>query len=86
MPLTFIISENFAGKDAESVVSSFKVNINTATKEELMKIPGIGPKMAEQIIKHREVYGEFKRIEDIMNVKGIGQKKFEKMKNYLTTN
>jgi len=80
------ISENFVGKDAESVISSFKVNINTATKEELMKIPCIGPKTAEQIIKHREVYGEFKRIEDIMNVKGIGQKKFEKMKNYLTTN
>jgi len=64
----------------------FKVNINTAAKEDLMKIPGIGEKTAEQIIKHREIYGKFKRIEDIMNVKGIGQKKFEKIKSYLTTN
>ncbi len=80
------LSENFGERDAGFKVSSFKVNINTATKEELMKIPGVGPKMAEQIIKHREIYGKFKRIEDIMNVKGIGQKKFEKMKNYLTIN
>ncbi len=64
---------------------SFKVNINTATKEELMKLPGIGEQMAERIIQHRKVYGEFRRVEDIMNVKGIGQKKFEKIKRYLTT-
>ncbi len=71
------VSENQVG---------FKININTATKEELMKLPGIGEQTAERIIQHRKIYGEFKRIEDIMNVKGIGQKKFEKIKNYLTTN
>lgn len=80
------LSKNFDEKDAGLVASTFKVNINTATKEELMKIPGVGLKTAELIIKHRETYGKFERIEDIMNVKGIGQKKFEKMKNYLTTN
>lgn len=72
---------------AESSGSApFKININTATKEDLMRLPGIGEKTAEQIIKHREIYGKFKNIEDIMNVKGIGQKKFERIKNYLTTN
>ncbi|MFN3135075.1 MAG: ComEA family DNA-binding protein [Candidatus Kryptonium sp.] len=80
------LPESSGERSAELSVSSFKVNINTATKEELMKIPGVGSKTAEQIIKHRETYGKFERIEDIMNVKGIGQKKFEKMKNYLTTN
>jgi comEA protein len=69
----------------ESSNASLKININTATKEELMKLPGIGEKMAENIIRHRQTYGEFKRIEDIMNVKGVGQKKFEKIKRYLTT-
>jgi comEA protein len=75
-------------KDADSVTdaSTFKVNINTATKEELMKLPGIGEQTAERIIQHRKLYGDFKRIEDIMNVKGIGQKKFEKIKRYLKTN
>ncbi|MEN3038496.1 MAG: helix-hairpin-helix domain-containing protein [Candidatus Kryptonium sp.] len=72
--------------DENFVSAPFKVNINTATKEELMKLPGIGEKTAEQIIKHREIYGKFGKIEDIMNVKGIGQKKFERIKNYLTTN
>ncbi len=80
---TEIEKSNLAEK-SEQV--SFKVNINTATKEELMKLPGIGEQTAERIIQHRKIYGEFKRIEDIMNVKGIGQKKFEKIKNYLTTN
>ena len=74
------------GVDSVADVSSFKVNINTATKEELMKLPGIGERTAEMIIQHRKIYGEFKRVEDIMNVKGIGQKKFEKIKRYLTTN
>jgi competence protein ComEA len=75
-------------KDVDSVTdaSTFKVNINTATKEELMKLPGIGEQTAERIIQHRKLYGDFKRIEDIMNVKGIGQKKFEKIKRYLKTN
>ncbi len=80
--------EKYVKKDADGVTdaSSFKVNINTATKEELMKLPGIGEQTAERIIQHRKLYGNFKRIEDIMNVKGIGQKKFEKIKRYLTTN
>lgn len=71
--------------DSNPDISTNKININTATKEELMKLPGVGEKTAEQIIKHREIYGKFNRIEDLMNVKGIGQKKFEKLKNYITT-
>lgn len=78
------VDNNFVDEGSGS--APFKVNINTATKEELMKLPGIGEKTAEQIIRHREIYGKFRKIEDIMNVKGIGQKKFERIKNYLTTN
>ncbi len=74
-----------SGTTVEASNASFKININTATKEELMKLPGIGEKTAESIIRHRQTYGKFERIEDIMNVKGIGQKKFEKIKRYLTT-
>jgi len=79
-------SEKSVSENRNSEQVSFKININTATKEELMKLPGIGEQTAERIIQHRKIYGEFKRVEDIMNVKGIGQKKFEKIKNYLTTN
>lgn len=60
------------------------ININTATKEELIAIPGIGDKISDKIIIYREEHGGFKKIEDIMNVKGIKKKKFEKMKAYIT--
>ncbi|MGB9695707.1 MAG: ComEA family DNA-binding protein [Ignavibacteria bacterium] len=59
------------------------ININTATKDELIKLPGVGPSTAEKIIEYREKINGFKKIEDIMKVKGIGQKKFEKMKPYI---
>lgn len=61
-----------------------KVNINKANQEELAKLPDIGPKIAEEIIKYREKNGPFKNIEDIKKVSGIGDKKFEKLKDLIT--
>ena len=59
------------------------VNINTASKSELMTIKGIGDKKAEKIIEYR-TSNKFLKIEDIMNVSGIGEAMFEKIKNYIT--
>ena len=61
-----------------------KVNLNTATVEQLKSLPGIGPAMAKLIIEHRTKAGKFTRIEEIMNIKGIGEKKFQKIKDRLT--
>ena len=60
------------------------MNINTASKEELMNISGIGESKAEGIIKYREEHGPFSKIEDIQNVSGIGTAMYEKIKNYIT--
>ena len=54
-----------------------KVNINTASAEELAQLKRIGPKYAARIIEFRETNGPFKLSEDIMKVKGIGQKTWE---------
>ncbi len=60
-----------------------KVNLNTATKESLMTLPGVGESKAELIIQYREEHGGFQKIEDIMNISGIKEGLFEKIKNYI---
>ena len=64
---------------------SGKVNINTASMEELSKLDGIGESKAQAIIKYREENGNFKTIEDITNVSGIGSSVYEKIKDNITT-
>ena len=54
-----------------------KININTASAEELAKLEKVGEKIAARIIEYREKNGPFATIEDIMKVKGIGEKTFE---------
>ena len=57
------------------------ININTANKERLMKISGVGKTKAEAIISYREKNGDFKKKEDITKVHGIGKATFEKIKD-----
>lgn len=68
----------------ESNKNNQKININTATKEELMTITGIGESKAESIIEYRNQKGNFKTIEEIKNVSGIGDTLFEEIKNNIT--
>lgn len=63
--------------------SSPKIDINTATKEELMTLPGIGEVTAGKILDYREE-NPFKVIDDIKNVSGIGEKKFEAIRELIT--
>lgn len=64
--------------------SSARASLNSASKQQLCKVPGIGPSTAERIIAHRSRNGPFSRIEDIMKVKGIGKGKFERIKEHIT--
>ncbi|NKC69103.1 helix-hairpin-helix domain-containing protein [Vagococcus fluvialis] len=61
-----------------------KVNLNQATKEELMTLSGVGDKKAEKIIEYREENGSFKTIEDLKNVNGFGEKSFESLEKYIS--
>ena len=61
-----------------------KVNLNTATKEKLMELTGIGEAKAEDIIEYRTKVGAFATIEEIMNISGIGTAMFERIKEQIT--
>lgn len=60
------------------------ININTATKKELMNIPGVGEVRAKAIISYREKHGGFEKVEDIMQVEGIKKATFEKIKDSIS--
>lgn len=74
---------NTESADASSGDSS-KVNINTASKEELMTLTGIGESKADSIVKYRQENGNFSAIEDLTNVSGIGESIFNKIKDSIT--
>ncbi|MBN2539649.1 MAG: helix-hairpin-helix domain-containing protein [Deltaproteobacteria bacterium] len=61
-----------------------KININTATVEELVILKGIGPKYAERIVRYRKANGPFVKVEDIITVKGVGPKVLEVNKDMMT--
>jgi competence protein ComEA len=73
-----VILFGLTGVIQTSAADAEKININTATAEELMQLNGVGPQYADRIIAYREKYGPFKTPEALMEVSGIGQKTFEK--------
>jgi competence protein ComEA len=61
-----------------------KVNLNTATVEQLTTLPGVGPTLAARIVEYREKVGQFGSAQELMNVKGVGEKNFQKIEQWLT--
>ena len=61
-----------------------KININTASVEELVKLNRIGPKYAERIVQYRETNGPFVNVEHIVRVKGIGPKTVDVNRDVMT--
>lgn len=76
-------TENITKSSKKISPLNAKVNINSASKEELESLNGIGSVIAQRIIDHRSL-SRFESIEDIMSVKGIGIATFEKIKNSIT--
>ncbi len=71
---------------AAAEASDGRININTATAEELMTIPGVGKAKADSIIAYREEHGAFSSAEDLMNVAGIKEGVFNRMRDYIKVN
>lgn len=82
-------ANNQTAISTESTEASFnnqtnKLNINTASANELAMLPGIGDKIAQEIVNYRETSGLFTSIEELRNVNGIGQKRFDAISEYIT--
>ena len=60
-----------------------KINLNTASLEQLVSLPGVGKKKAAAIIEYRTKNGKFKSVDDLVNVKGVGKKMLEKLKEQI---
>ena len=69
-----------AGKPAPTA----KVNLNTASIEQLTTLPGVGPKLAARIVEYRQKSGTFRSTQELINVKGVGEKSFAKIEAWLT--
>lgn len=72
-------------RPASSGAKNEKVNINTATAEEISrKLKGIGSSLAGKIVEYRKEHGPFRSIDQLRNVPGIGDKKYEAIRNFIT--
>ena len=70
--------------EAVKAPPSAKVNINSASVEQLVTLPGVGEKLAGRIVEYRQKSGGFKSAQELLNVQGIGEKNFNKIQGYLT--
>lgn len=83
------VSEKIAEQTQEQISDEpvvLQININTADKQTLTKLNGVGPVTAERIIDFREQYGAFKAVEELKKVKGIGPKTLEKLAPHIILN
>ncbi len=80
---TYYIAPKVTSSDICEPVVIQKVNINTADKEELMSVQGIGAAIAQAIIDYRDQNGPFQYLEELLEVNGIGNATFERIKNYI---
>jgi len=76
--LAVVLALVAGGAKAEATIP--RIDINTATAEELTALPRIGPALAARIVSYREEHGPFQKVEELMNVRGIGAKVFENLR------
>jgi len=70
-------------QQGSAAATSRAVDINRASAEELAKLPGIGPKLAKEIVEYRAKHGPFRRVEDLLIIPGIGTKKWKALRPHV---
>lgn len=73
-------------KFEENRLKKTQVDLNSATAQELEELPGIGPKLAQEIIRYRETVQPFASPEEVLKIKGFGKGRYEKLRPYLLVN
>lgn len=68
-----------AGSSAAERTMVRRVNINRATRQELMTLPGVGPVLADEIVRYREIHGPFRKVEDLLIIPNIGTSRFARL-------
>ena len=80
-----VVSSGLAAAAAAKPAPTGKININTATAQQLTALPGVGEKLAARIVEYRQKQGGFKNVSELMNVQGLGEKNLARIQAYLTT-
>ncbi len=72
------------GRPASELLPGEKLDLNTASAQELQKLPGIGEKLSQAIVAWRDEHGPFRSVEELLQVPGIGQKRLEAIRDLVT--
>lgn len=80
---TALLARSNAPQKTPSRAAATVVDINRASTEDFEKLPGIGPKLAQQIVAYRTKHGPFRRVEDLLIIKGIGSKKWKALRPFV---
>lgn len=80
------IGERILNSKEQSLDNTGKINLNTATKEQLMTLPGVGGAKADAILEYREEHGKFRNIEELKEIRGIKDRIFQKMQDKIIVN
>ena len=77
-------NDQLSNAHSNSQTTSTRINVNTASANELETLPGIGKGLAERIVEHRQKYGPFRRPEHLIIVRGISEKRFRAIRDLIT--
>ncbi|MBM3983408.1 MAG: helix-hairpin-helix domain-containing protein [Planctomycetes bacterium] len=75
--------DRLRARPTESLAAVDLVDLNSADRNELAQVPGIGPKTADAIVDHRRAHGPFQSVDELLNVRGVGPVTFEKVRHQL---